>query len=205
MRIKVKTILVIILVMLPSVLGARSLVNVSLGFGASYTPQAGIDYTTGMQDSDNWMFSGELSARFAFVQGQAMVFPLQCEDNGQGVLLIGMGSLNLPIIGSLFLEAGLGASTIYVPQNGSNARSYYVQAGGQKGYSDEIAFTDALLNSPVYLEAGLGSEFGPVGIRLRYLMQSSLDLQSFVDSPNWWGVFAIEKGTLSLALALKMF
>ncbi len=198
--------ILIMILMVPSAIGARSLLNVSLGFGATYSPEEAGDISLGFQDPDNWMFSGELSARLAFMQGQAMVYPITCSDDAQGVLLIGMGSLSLPVLGSvLALEFGAGPSVTYMPTSSSSSRSYYELANGERADAEEKTFTEAMFASPVYLQIGLGSEVGPVGLRVRYLMESSATLGSVFTSSQWWGIFAIDKASLSLALALKMF
>jgi hypothetical protein len=193
--------------MVPSTVGARSLLNVSLGFGATYSPKELDDISLGFQDPDNWLFSGELSARFAFLQGQAMVYPITCSnDTQQGVLLVGMGSMSLPVLGSLLaLEFGAGPSVTYMPTSSSNSRSQYELANGVCADTEEKTFTEAMFASPVYLQIGLGSEVGPVGLRIRWLMESSATLGSVFTSSEWWGMFAIDKASLSLALSLKMF
>ncbi len=196
----------IMILMVPSAIGARSLLNVSLGFGATYSPEEAGDISLGFQDPDNWMFSGELSARLAFLQGQAMVYPITCSDDAQGVLLIGMGSVSLPVLGSvLALEFGAGPSVTYMPTSSSSSRSYYELANGDWADAEEKTFSEAMFESPVYLQIGLGSEIGPVGLRVRCLMESEATLGSVFTSSQWWGIFAIDNASLSLALALKMF
>ncbi len=197
---------VLLCLLLPVSVGARGLMNISLGFGAAYSPEEETDFSLGIHDPDNWMFGGELTARVAFVQAQAMVFPIACEEDGQGVLLIGMGSLSLPVIGSLLaLEVGGGASITYVPSNTKNSRSYYELAGGKQVDAQQKSFGEAMLESPMYLQLGLASELGPLSVRLRYLMESKVTLGSVFSSDAWWSAFAVQNSTLSLALALKMF
>ncbi len=209
MRNKSLAVLVILCVLLPVSVGARSLLNVSLGFGAAYSPDEGTDFSLGMEDPDNWLFGGEFSARFAFLQAQAMIFPIQCNDaeSSSGVLMIGMGTLNLPVIGSLVsLELGAGVGVTYVPSGSSDSRAaYYAFPQGVTANAEDTSFSEAVWESPVYLQAGIGTEVGPIGVKLRYLMESRETTGSVLDSEAWWGVFAVEKGTLSLALALKMF
>nr|WP_319474277.1 hypothetical protein [uncultured Sphaerochaeta sp.] len=196
----------IMILMVPSSIGARSLLNVSLGFGATYSPEEAGDITLGFKDPDNWMFSGELSARLAFLQGQAMVYPITCSNDAQGVLLIGMGSVSLPVLGSvLALEFGAGPSVTYMPTSSSSPRAFYELADGERADAEDKSFSEAMFESPVYLQIGLGSEVGPVGIRARWLMESSATLGSVFTSSQWWGIFAVDKASLSLALALKMF
>nr|WP_321305187.1 hypothetical protein [uncultured Sphaerochaeta sp.] len=198
--------IIIMILMVPSSIGARSLLNVSLGFGATYSPEEAGDISLGFQDPDNWMFSGELSARLAFLQGQAMVYPITCSDDAQGVLLIGMGSVSLPVLGSvLALEFGAGPSVTYMPTSSSSSRSFYELANGERADAEEKTFTEAMYESPVYLQIGLGSEVGPLGLRARILMESEATLGSVFNSSQWWGIFAVDKASLSLALALKMF
>lgn len=205
MRNKSLVVLVILCLLLPVSVGARSLLNVSLGFGAAYRPDETQEFSLGMQDPDNWLFGGEISARLLFLQAQAMVFPIECADADQGVLIIGLGSLSLPVLGSLLsLELGAGVGVTYVPSNTSDSRAYYA-LNGNKVDAQEKTFGEAVWDSPVYLQAGFGSEVGPVGVKLRYLMESETNVGSVLDSDAWWGAFAIKKGTLSLALALKMF
>lgn len=196
----------IMILMVPSAIGARSLLNVSLGFGATYSPEEAGDISLGFKDPDNWMFSGELSARLAFLQGQAMVYPITCSDDAQGVLLIGMGSVSLPVLGSvLALEFGAGPSVTYMPTSSSSQRSFYELADGERADAEEKTFSEAMFESPVYLQIGLGSEVGPLGLRARILMESKATLGSVVNTSQWWGIFAVDKASLSLALALKMF
>lgn len=198
--------IIIMILMVPSAIGARSLLNVSLGFGATYSPEEAGDISLGFKDPDNWMFSGELSARLAFLQGQAMVYPITCSDDAQGVLLIGMGSVSLPVLGSvLALEFGAGPSVTYMPTSSSSQRSFYELADGERADAEDKTFTEAMYESPVYLQIGLGSEVGPLGLRARILMESKATLGSVFNSSQWWGIFAVDKASLSLALALKMF
>ena len=206
MRNKSLAVLVILSLLLPVSVGARSLLNVSLGFGAAYSPDEGTEFSLGMENPDNWLFGGEISARFAFIQAQAMIFPIECGEDESGVLMIGMGSLSLPIVGSLIaLELGAGVGVTYVPTNTADSRAYYALPQGVKADAEDKTFSEAVWDSPVYLQAGIGTEIGPIGVKLRYLMESQETVGSVLASDAWWGAFAIEKGTLSLALALKMF
>ncbi|NLE15555.1 MAG: hypothetical protein GX626_06750 [Spirochaetales bacterium] len=208
MRNKSLAVLVILCLLLPVSVGARSLLNVSLGFGAAYSPDEETEFSLGMEDPNNWLFGGEISARLAFLQAQAMIFPIQCndEENSSGVLMIGMGSMSLPILGSLLsLELGAGVGVTYVPTNSTGSKSYYALPQGAKADSEDVTFGEAVWKSPVYLQAGFGTEVGPIGVKLRYLMESKQTVGSVLASHAWWGAFDLEKGTLSLALALKMF
>ena len=205
MQKRLPTLLVIILLLLPVSVGARSLVNVSLGFGATYSPQEDQAFDLGLQDPDNWLIGGELSARLAFVQANAMVLPIEC-GTSSGVLMLGMGSLSLPVIGSLVsLEVGGGVGVTYVPSNADSSRSYYELADETQADASQMSFTDAVRESPMYLQVGLGSELGPIGVKIRYLMESQATLGSVMKDNAWWSAFALKKQSLSLALALKMF
>lgn len=205
MRKRLPTLLVIILLLLPASVGARSLVNVSLGFGATYTPQEDQEFDLGLQDPDNWLIGGELTARLAFVQAHAMVLPIEC-DSSSGVLMLGMGSLSLPVIDSLLaLEVGGGVGITYVPSSTATPRAYYEYADGTQSDASQVSFADAVLESPMYLQVGLASEFGPIGMKIRYLMESEVTLGSVIQDNAWWSAFALKKQSLSLALALKMF
>jgi hypothetical protein len=206
MRKSTLILILIMILMVPSAIGARSLLNVSLGFGATYSLEEAGDISLGFKNPDNWMFSGELSARLGFLQGQAMVYPITCSDDAQGVLLIGMGSVSLPVLGPvLALEFGAGPSVTYMPTSSSSQRSFYELADGEHADAEEKTFSEAMFESPVYLQIGLGSEVGPVGIRARWLMESEATLGSVYTSSQWWEIFAIDKAFLSLALTLKMF
>ncbi len=206
MRNRFFTLILVMLLMIPASLTARSLLNVSLGVGATYSPEQDSDISIGFEDPDNWMFSGELSARIAFLQGQAMVYPVTCADDAQGVLLIGMGSISLPVLGSLLaVEVGAGPSVTYMPTSSDESRSFYELANGTHADAEDKTFTEAMFESPLYLQIGVGSEIGPVGLKVRYLLESSATLGSVLTSSEWWGAFAVDKASLSLALALKMF
>ncbi|MDX9824089.1 MAG: hypothetical protein RBU26_04025 [Sphaerochaeta sp.] len=206
MRNKSLAVLVILCLLLPVSVGARSLLNVSLGFGAAYSPDEETEFSLGMEDPNNWLFGGEVSARLAFLQAQAMIFPIQCNEEETGILMIGIGSLSLPILGPLLsLELGAGVGVTYVPTNSTVSKSYYALAQGAKADAEDVTFGEAVWKSPVYLQAGLGTEVGPITVKLRYLMESQKTVGSALASDAWWGAFALEKRTLSLALALKMF
>jgi hypothetical protein len=207
MRKKVAALLVIIALLVPSFVGARNLVDVSLGFGAAYAPEEPLDFSLGMNDPDNYLFSGELSARVAFLQAQALVFPMTCSDDGQGVLLLGISSLSIPVLGPLLaFEIGAGVGVTYIPTStDENSKSYYELADGSKVDAQQKSFTQAVWESPFYLQVGLGTEFGPIGFKLRYLLESRASVGTVLNQDTWWEVFDVEKGMISLALSLKMF
>lgn len=203
-----KKFLVVLLVILalPALLSARSLLDVSLGFGGSYTNQGDSSFSEGIANSKNWMFGGEVTVRFAIVQAQAMAFPVECADEGQGVLLLGLGSLNLPVLGSLvFLELGMGPSVTYVPSTKNNGGSYYILKDDAEAQASATTFTDALMASPLYLQLGLGLEIGKVGLRVRYLFESESTLENFINTRSPMELFQLNSGSLSLALSLRMF
>jgi len=198
--------MLVLSILLASSINARSLVNISLGVGGAYTPSGESDFAGGMENPNNWMFGAEMSVRLAVVQAQMMAFPIQCSDNGQGVLLLGLGSLNIPLVGPLlFLELGAGGSVTYVPSSENNQVSYYLVSKQEHHAASQMTFTEAALESPMYLQIGLGSELGSVGIRARYLLESGATLGSILETNDWWEMFQLQKGTLSLALSLKMF
>ncbi len=53
MRNKSLAVLVILCLLLPVSVGARSLLNVSLGFGAAYSPDEETEFSVGMEDPNN--------------------------------------------------------------------------------------------------------------------------------------------------------
>jgi len=206
MRKRVLAVLVLLCVFIPASVGARSLVNVSLGFGASYLSDDELAFSEGLSDPDNWSFHGEISARLAFLQAQALVFPIQCEAGNQGILLVGMGSVSVPMVGSLLsLEFGGGVGLTYIPSSSDDVDPFYVLGSGEHVKVDAIAFGDALYRSPIYLQAALATEMGPVGLRLRYLMKTRTTLADAFAEKGIWSVFNVDSGALSLVLSLKMF
>lgn len=198
---------ILVILALPALLSARSLLDLSLGFGGSFTKPSSTSFSEGFKNPENWMFGGEVAVRFSVLQVQAMGFPIECPDNGQGVLLLGFGSLNLPVFGSLvFLELGLGPSVTYVPSTKDNGGAYYrLKGDDNKAMASDITFMDALLESPLYMQLGLGLELGKVGVRVRYLFESESTLKNFVKTRSPMELFQLNSGSLSLALSLKMF
>lgn len=207
MRNKSLAVLVItLLLLLPVSVGARSLFNVSLGFGAAYNPDNPQGFEEGISNPDNWMFGGEISARLLFLQAQAMVFPVSCSDSESGVLLIGMGNLSLPLLGSLLtFDLGAGVGVTYVPTSDPDSSAFYTFPDGTKVSDTEMSFGEAVWQGPVYLQAGLGTEIGPIGLKVRCLMESKARFGEVFESQAWWKVIDIESKTLSLVLTLKMF
>ena len=205
-RMKKKFLAVLLVILaLPALLSARSLLDVSLGFGGAFSNPNGSTLTEGIKNPENWMFGGEVAVRFTVLQAQAMAFPTECDDTGDGVLLLGFASLNVPIVGSLlFLELGLGPSVLYVPSTKDND-AYYVLKETPKKPASEITFTGALMESPLYLQLGLGVGLGKVGLRVRYLFESGSTLRSFVETKSPMDLFQLNRGYLSLVLSLKMF
>ncbi|HAF86428.1 MAG TPA: hypothetical protein DCG32_08745, partial [Sphaerochaeta sp.] len=99
---------------------------------------------------------------------------------------------------------GLGPSVLYVPATKTNDGAYYVLKDNEKNAS-EITFTDALMESPLYLQLGLGLEIGKVGLRVRYLFESDSTMGNFIETRSSMDLFQLTSGSLSLALSLKMF
>ncbi len=206
MRKRVLAIVVLLCILIPASVGARSLGTVSLGFGASYLPDDDVEFSQGLSDPDNWCFHGEISARLSVLQAQALIFPMQCEAGNQGILLIGMGSLSLPMVGSLLsLELGGGVGLTYIPSSSDDVHPSYVLGSGDQVDTDAMTFGDALYQSPLYLQAALASELGPVGLRLRYLMKTRTTLADVFGEKGGWSIFNVDSGALSLVLSLKMF
>ena len=206
MKNKFLAVLLVILA-LPAILNARSLLDVSLGFGGSFINPSGGSVSESIKDPENWMFGGEAAVRFTVLQAQAMAFPIECDDadNGQGVLLLGFASLNVPIVGSLlFLELGVGPSVLYVPSTKTND-AYYVLKDDVKEDASAITFSGAVMKSPLYFQLGLGIGLGNVGVRVRYLFESDSTLERFIETKSPMGLFQVNRGSLSLALSLKMF
>lgn len=204
MKKKFLAVLLVILA-LPAILSARSLLDVSLGFGGAFTNPSGSSFSEGIKNPANWKFGGEVAVRLTVLQAQAMAFPIECDDAGQGVLLLGFASLNVPIVGSLlFLELGMGPSVTYVPSTTTNG-AYYVLADISKADASGITFTDALMQSPLYMQLGLGVQLGKVGVRVRYLLESYSTLEDFIGNRSPMELFQLKSGSLSLALSLKMF
>ncbi|NBK23707.1 MAG: hypothetical protein EOM68_16960 [Spirochaetia bacterium] len=204
---KKKFLAVLLLILaLPAMLSARSLLDVSLGFGGAFTNPSDSSFSEGIKDPANWKFGGEVAVRFTVLQVQAMAFPIECDDNGQGVLLQGFASLNVPIVGSLlFLELGMGPSVTYVPSTTTNGGAYYLVEDDQKKMANAITFTDALMQSSLYMQLGLGVQLGKVGMRVRYLLESYSTLEDFIGNRSPMELFQLKSGSLSLALSLKMF
>lgn len=198
--------IILIICAFPAFLSARSPIDLSLGFGGTFTNQQDVSFSEGIQNPENWMFGGEVAVRLSFLQAQAMAFPMECEDNGQGVLLLGFASLNLPVVGSLlFLELGVGPSVTYVPSTKDNGGAYYILKDGSTPSAYELPFLEAVKKSPLYVQFGLGVGLGKVDLRVRYFLQSMATLQSFSESWSPLDLFQLQSGSLSLALSLKMF
>ncbi len=206
MRKRVLAVLAVLCLLIPASLGARSLVNVSLGFGASYRATGDEEFSQGLSNPDNWCFHGEIIARLAFIQAQALVFPMECPEGNQGILLVGMGSLNLPLAGSLLsLEAGGGIGLTYIPSNSAQTRPSYILAGGESKDVSSMTFGEALYRSPIYLQVGVATELGPIALRLRYFMSTQTALEDIFGEKGFWSIFNVDSGALSLVLSLKMF
>lgn len=202
-----KTVVVILalLLCLSLPLTARSLYNLSLGFGATYCPPEDGEFSSGMSDSQNWILSGELNARFLFLQAQTALVLSKSIEDAQAITFIGLAGLNLPVIGSVVvLELGGGVGLTYVPQNPGVEKPYYALSGGENVPVEDISFLDAVLQSPIYLQTGIGVDLGPLGLRARYMLESNQTIESVMDKGQWWEIFVPNNGCLSLAVLLKM-
>lgn len=186
-------------------LSARAMSSVSLGFGATYLPPMDESFSSGMEDSRNWILSGELNGRFLFLQTQGMVLLTKSEEETLAVQMIGLAGLNLPIVGSwLLVEISGGVGLRYVPKNQGVDYPYYVLSGGEKAAADELSFLDAVLQSPIYLQMGIGADLGPLGLRARYLIETNQTIEQVIEKGQWWEIFVPNTGCLSLAVLLKM-
>ena len=186
-------------------LTARSALNLSLGFGATYCPPEKEDFSSGMGDSQNWILSGELNGRLFFLQTQATVMLTKSEEDTQALKAIALAGVNLPVVGSwMVMELAAGVGVTYVPQNPGVENAYYALYGGKKVAVEEIPFLDAVLQSPIHLQMGIGTDFGPLGLRARYLIESNQTIESVMAKGRWWEMFVPNSGCFSLAVLLKM-
>ena len=79
-------------------------------------------------------------------------------------------------------------------------KPYYALLTGESGIRNRLM---RFLKS-IYLQMGIGTDFGPVGLRARYLLESNQTIRSVMAKGRWWEIFVPNSGCLSLAVLLKM-
>ncbi|MFA6688178.1 MAG: hypothetical protein ACOX6K_02190 [Sphaerochaetaceae bacterium] len=211
----------ILLVLVPALLGARSLFGLRFGFTGMYVEPSGSDGSdgvfSGFGDGENWDFGGELSMRVSVLRLSASVFSTQLGAEAEsessdtsisGVRVLGTFGVSLPIINDyLDLEVGAGMGVrMMLPDSGD---VYCAFPDGNGGYVttpvSELEVVDILRKSPFHVRVGLDLTIGPFGVGAFYLMETKATIEGFDATGGWARLFQQETGSFGVGISLSLF
>lgn len=226
---KTALLLAALLLLLPTVLDARDLFDMRLGFTGIYVEPTAVDgedpegFFEGIGNGKNWGFGGELSMRLSVVRLSATLFstqlhPTQVSGEGvavtqsmtSGIRMLTTLGISLPIINNyLDLEIGTGLGMRFMLPKTGEAYCAFPDYGRDGGYvgvpMSSVTFMDVLKKSPWHFRVGLDLTIGPFGIGAFYLMETKATIEGFSASGGWSRLFQQNTGSLGVGITLSLF
>ena len=180
--------IMIILLLIPTGVGARSLFEVGLGLSGIYDTNDPEDFDTfiqGMGNGENWTIGVGLNTRLAFLDLSFLaMLPNGNQEGSEALSLLSSVAFQVPLVtGSVYLNAGGGLTTDFTyPEDGSEARIIGRSAS-------EVTFRDVVVDSPLHLRFGLDVLFGSAKVGIYYLMDSMASVGRLGEPGGWVDLF----------------
>lgn len=215
--------------LLPTVIGARDLFDMRLGFTGIYVePMVTVDgeepdgFFEDIGDAENWGFGGELSMRLSVIRLSSTLFstqlyPEQVSGDGiqttdkatNGIRMLTTLGVSLPIINNyLDLELGTGLGVRFMlPKTGEAYCAFPdYQSNDYVGVTmSSVTFMDVLRKSPWHFRVGLDLTIGPFGLSAFYLMETKATIEGFGETGGWSRLFQQKAGSLGVGISLSLF
>ncbi|MFA7370969.1 MAG: hypothetical protein WCY78_03465 [Sphaerochaetaceae bacterium] len=192
----------LLVLLIPMVIGARSLGEVDLGLSGIYHTQEDEsfnDFFEGMADGKNWTIGINLNARlYLFNLSFMAMIPNGSQTNGQKLDLLSTLSVDIPLVTDLlYFNLGGGLTTDFIFGDEESEASIL-------GHPiDEITFSDLVMDSPIHFRYGLDLLIGSAKIGLFYLVNTRSSL-SMLDERGGWSKLFSSAGSSKLGLKLEL-
>ncbi len=192
----------LLVLLIPMVIGARSLGEVDLGLSGIYHTQEDEsfnDFFEGMADGKNWTIGINLNARlYLFNLSFMAMIPNGSQTNGQKLDLLSTLSVDIPLVTDLlYFNLGGGLTTDFIFGDEESEASILGRP------IDEITFSDLVMDSPIHFRYGLDLLIGSAKIGLFYLVNTRSSL-SMLDERGGWSKLFSSAGSSKLGLKLEL-
>ena len=180
--------IVLVLLFIPSVLGARDVFEVGLGVSGIYGTSNSNDmerFLGGMANGENWTIGVGLSTRLSIVDVSFLaMLPNGNHDGEQTLSLLSGVALELPLVtDALYVNMGGGLTTDFTNSDGETE----ARIAGRS--VSEATFEDVLVESPIHLRFGLDVLVGSAKVGFFYLMNTKATIGGFGEAGGWADLF----------------
>lgn len=231
---KTALLLAALLLLLPTMVGARGLFNIRLGFTGMYVGPTvsaedgkSVGFFEGIKEGENWGFGGELSMRLSVIRLSTTLFSTQLHQSQldaaqmsgaglavptlstSGIRMLTTLGFSFPIINNyLDLELGTGLGMRFMLPKTGEAYCAFPDygSGGYVGVPmSSVTFMDVLNKSPWHFRIGLDLTIGPFGVSAFYLMETKATVEGFGAAGGWSRLFQQNTGSLGIGITLSLF
>lgn len=196
--------ILLVLLLIPSVLGARSLFEVGLGVSGIYDTNDSKDmerFLEGMANGENWTLGVGLNTRLSIVDVSFLaMLPSGSNDGEQAMSLLSGVALQIPLVtDALYVSVGGGLTTIFSYAEGETEAKIAGRA------VSEVTFSDVVVESPLHLRFSLDVLIGSAKVGFFYLVDTEATIGGFQEAGGWADLFKStgnEKVGMMMQLAL---
>lgn len=198
-------IIIFLLLLLPSLLTARSLFEVGLGVSGIYDTShsnGGEKFFEGMGSPDNWTMGISVNARVSLVDLSLMALIPYTNDEGELFSLFSTLSLSIPLVNdSLYISVGGGLKGEFLSP-ADEPDSTYINGIAV----EEATFEEVLLAAPLHAKIGLDLLIGNARIGVFYIMESLATVHKVGEAGGWVDLFrSTGKDKIGLSIQLALF
>ena len=196
--------ILLVLLLIPSTLGARNLFEVGLGVSGIYDTNGSENmerFLEGMAHGENWTLGVGLNARLSILDVSLLaMLPSGSDDGEQAMSLLSGVALQIPLVtDALYVSVGGGLTTIFSYAEGEAEARIAGRA------VSEVTFGDVVVESPLHLRFGLDVLIGSAKVGFFYLVDTEATIGGFQEAGGWADLFQStgnEKVGMMMQLAL---
>lgn len=194
--------ILVLLMLVPVAIGARSLFEVGLGVSGIYDTNDSQDFDRfleGMGSGENWTIGIALNTRLSVLDLSLMaMLPNGNQEGSEALSVLSSVSLQVPLVtDSVYVHVGGGLTTDFMyPEDGSEARIVGRNAS-------EVTFSDVIVDSPLHLRFGLDVLIGSSKVGFYYLMDSMASIREMGEPGGWANLFR-SSGNDKVAMMLQL-
>ncbi len=180
--------ILLVLLLIPPALGARSLFEMGLGISGIYDTNDSVDmerFLEGMANGENWTLGVGLNTRLSILDVSFLaMLPSGSIAGEQAMSLLSGIALQIPLVtDALYVGVGGGLTTIFSYAEGETEARIAGRA------VSEVTFGDVVVESPLHLRFGLDVLIGSAKVGFFYLVDTEATIGGFQEAGGWADLF----------------
>ncbi len=190
-----------IMLAIPTLVGARSFIEVDLGISGIYhthNPDTMEMFLDGMTRGENWTIGVGINTRLALFNVSFLAMVPNGGQAGQKLNLLSSLAFDIPLVtDALYLNIGGGLTTDFTfPTEDSEALILNRPVA-------DVSFNEVLYQSPLHMKYGLDVLIGSAKVGLFYLVDTKATIER-LGEPGGWADLFVSSGSDKVGLMLQL-